>query len=169
MERWRNSSASATRGAIARSTVTLWFLDRCQELTTDGLRSVGNAPRSTNFSHAALTSRWFMPDPLTPQRPKPGNRQVLRSHPNVDWVAIIANAVAQSASSDLTKAFQVAAFDRVQPCGGHFEKHLRRYSTQQPIPRSLPRHNGGSQVRLAISLYFFASSARKSQRQRSVK
>ncbi len=56
-ERLRNSSASATSGACARSIETLWFLDRCQDAATDELRSAGSAPYSTNLSHAARTSR----------------------------------------------------------------------------------------------------------------
>ncbi|QDM18824.1 hypothetical protein FNL55_24340 [Tardiphaga sp. vice352] len=98
-----------------------------------------------------------MPDPLTPQRPKPGNRQVLRSHPNVDWVAIIANAVAQSASSDLTKAFQVAAFDRVQPCGGHFgkaSKALLDATTHSALTSQTQRRLSGPPCNQPILLRF---------------
>jgi hypothetical protein len=40
-------------------------LDRCHDAATDDLKSADNAPRSTNFSHAARTSRWSIPAPPT--------------------------------------------------------------------------------------------------------
>lgn len=70
LERRRNSSASATSGALARSIVTRWFLDRCHDAATDDLNSEESAPCSTNFSHAALTSRWSIPAPPTCRWPQ---------------------------------------------------------------------------------------------------
>ena len=70
LERRRNSSASATSGALARSIVTRWFLDRCHDAATDDLNSEESAPRSTNFSHAARTSRWSIPAPPTCRWPQ---------------------------------------------------------------------------------------------------
>src|SRR5580704_12845035 len=70
LERSRNSSASATSGALARSIVTRWFLDRCHDAATDDLNSEESAPCSTNFSHAALTSRWSIPAPPTCRWPQ---------------------------------------------------------------------------------------------------